>query len=83
MDLFTDEYYLLQCTKQLDYYKVLYAAIDDSTPNNYTKVGTLTIMYQDSNSLLATGSGYLIKTSSGKYCHEIRLTNTLKRIILE
>jgi hypothetical protein len=82
MDLFADEYYELECKNQIDYYKVLFAP-DSTSLSSHTIVGTLEILYKNRNTVVVTGEGHIQNSSSKQYCHEVQITSSIKKIILE
>ena len=85
MDLFVDEYYKIECENQIDYYDLLYPVRNTAMPAGYNAIGIISIVHADLTLKFAliTGSGFIQKTATGKYCHDVQITSSLKKVILE
>lgn len=84
MDLFADKYYELECENQINYFDILFSK-NSNTPSGYSLISTISIIHADtfSNYVIAEGTGHIQNNTSKLYCHEVQLTDTIKKIILE
>lgn len=84
MDLFADKYYELHSTKKINYYSLLYSA-PTALDGAYSVVGGSIDIIENSTTaiLLRDNNDTTYITKANKACHEIYITPTVRKVILE